>query len=76
MKKIIILLRYLQEEWNNAGADPGFSFRGGGGKRLCARMHIRSAKPNSLLARVQGPLKGPGNSRVILMLSRSGGTRI
>ena len=51
-------------------ADPGFSFRGGGHKRLiCARTHITSAEPNSLLAGVQGPLKGPGSSRVVLMLS-------
>ena len=56
-----------------AGADPGFSFRGGGGgrKRLCARTHITSAEPSSLSAGVQGPLKGPGSSRVVLMLSRA-----
>ena len=55
-------------------ADPGFSFRGR--KRLCARTHITSAKPNSLSAGVQGsllrqPLKGPESSRVVLMLSRA-----
>ena len=43
---------------------------GGGGKRLCARRHITSAEQNSLSAGVQGPLKGPGSSRVVLMLSR------
>ena len=34
-------------------ADPGFSFKGGGGgarKRLCASTHITSADPNSLSA--------------------------
>ena len=51
-------------------------FYGGGGgvrKRLCARIytHITSAKPNSLSAGVQGPLKGPGSSRVVLMVSRA-----
>ena len=44
---------------------------GGGRKRLCASTHITSAEPNSLSAGVQGPLKGPGCSRVILMLSRA-----
>ena len=47
-------------------------FHLGGRKRLlCARTHITSAKPNSLSAGVQGPLKGPGSSRVVLMLSRA-----
>ena len=44
---------------------------GGGGKRLCARTHITSAELNSLSAGVQGPLKGPGSSRVVLMVSRA-----
>ena len=37
------------------GADPGFSFTGGGGgrKRLCASTHITSVEPNSLSAGVQ-----------------------
>ena len=53
-----------------SGADPGFSFGGGGGRKmLCCSTHITSAEPNSLLAGVQGPLKGPGSSRVVLMLS-------
>ena len=53
-----------------SGADPGFSFGGGGGaQRLCARTHKTSAEPNSLSAGVQGPLKGPGSSRVVVMLS-------
>ena len=43
--------------------------RGGGRKMLCASTHITSAEPNSLSAGVQGPLKGPGSSRVVLMLS-------
>ena len=48
-----------------AGADPGFSFKGGGGrKRLCARTHITSAKPEVLGG-------GPGSSRVVLMVSRA-----
>ena len=37
----------------------------------CARTHITSTEPNSLSAGVQGPLKGPGRSRVVLMLSRA-----
>ena len=45
------------------GADPGFPFRGGGG-RLCARTHITSAKPEAPSAGVQDPLKDPGSSRV------------
>ena len=49
--------------FNSTGADPGFSFRGGGGTKDCARTHITSAEPNSL--------KGPGSSRVVLMLSRA-----
>ena len=44
---------------------------GGGGKRWCACMHITSVEPNSLSARVQGPQKGPGSFRVVLMLSRA-----
>ena len=59
---------------NVQGADPGFSLGGGGGggrKRLCARTNIMSAEPNSLSAGVQGPLKGPGSSRVVLVLSRA-----
>ena len=49
-----------------------FFFGGGGGrKRLCARTHITSAEPNSLSEGVQGPLKGPGSSRVVIMLSRA-----
>ena len=48
-----------------------FHLGGGGGKRLCARMHITSAEPNSLSAGVQGPLKDPGSSRVVLMFSRA-----
>ena len=49
-----------------SGADPGFSYGGGGGrKRLCARTHITSAAPNSLSAVVQGLLKGRGSSRVV-----------
>ena len=56
----------------HTGADPGFSFRGGGGrKRLCARPHIMSVEPNSLSAGVQGQLKGPGSSRLALMLFRA-----
>ena len=47
---------------------------GGGGvgegcKGLCALTHITSTEPNSLSAGVQGPLKGPGSYRVVLMLS-------
>ena len=44
------------------GADPGFSFRGGG---------RTSAEPNSLSAGVQGPLKVLGSSGVVLMLFRA-----
>ena len=43
-------------------------FHGGGGhKRLCVSTYITSAEPNSLLAGVQVPQKGPGRSRVVLM---------
>ena len=43
-----------------SGADPGFSFRGGGGrKRLCARTHITNAEPNSLSAGVRARLRDP-----------------
>ena len=42
-------------------------FHLGGRKMLCASMHITSAEPNSLSAGVQGPLKGLGSSRVVLM---------
>ena len=41
------------------GADPGFSWGGGGGKSV------------TLSAGVQGPLKGTGSSRVVLMLYRA-----
>ena len=44
-------------------------FHLGGRKRLCARTHITSVEPNSLSAGVQCPLKGPGSSGVVLMLS-------
>ena len=46
-------------------------YLGGGRKRLCASTHITSAEPNSLSAGVQGPLKAPGSSRVVLLLSRA-----
>ena len=48
-----------------------FHFRGGGAQRLCASTDITSAEPNSLLAGVQGPIKGPGSSGVVLMVSRA-----
>ena len=44
---------------------------GGGRKRLCASTPITRAEPSLLSAGVQGPLKGPGSSRVVLMLSRA-----
>ena len=50
-------------------------FHGGGGKRLCARFHIMSAKPRCPLrpgSRAAYKMyKGPGSFRVILMLSRA-----
>ena len=46
-------------------------FHLGARKRLCASTHITSAEPNSLSTGVQGSLKGPGSSWVILMLSRA-----
>ena len=53
-----------------AGADPGFSFGGGGGrKRLYASTHIMTELTPSV--GVQGPLKGPGSSGVVLMLYRA-----
>ena len=56
----------LVNKSNVSGADPGFHLGGGGWgrKRVCARMLITSAEPNSLSAGVQGPLKGPGSSIV------------
>ena len=57
-----------------AGADPGFSWGGGGGGRLCARTHITSVEPNSLSAGahiMQGPFECPRSSRVVLMLSHA-----
>ena len=51
----------------HGGADPGYSFRGGGGgrKSLCAHTHNMSAKPEVLYGRGQGPWKLLG----VLMLS-------
>ena len=46
-------------------------FHLGARKRLYGCTHITSAEPNSLSTGVQGPLKGPGSSRVVLMLSRA-----
>ena len=48
------------------GADPGFSFRGGGGaqKDYMRERTLRERNPKSLSAGIQGPLKGPGSSRV------------
>ena len=56
-----------------SGADPGFSFGGGGGRKKIMFPHamITSAEPNSLSAGVQDPLKGPGSSKVVFMLSRA-----
>ena len=57
-----------------AEADPGFSFMGGLWiAKYCVRTHITSAEPNSLSAGVQGPLKGPGSSRVVLLRLGGGG---
>ena len=49
------------------GADPGCSNRGGGGARDCVHpAHIPNVKRKlkSLMAGVQGSLKGPKSSRV------------
>ena len=73
-KKMMLTSFSLNLRVHNTGADPGFPFRGGGGggraQRLCASTH-KHAEPNSLSAGEQGPLKGPGSSRVVLMLSRA-----
>ena len=53
-----------------AGADPGFSWGRGDAKDYLAARSLR-AEPNSLSAGVQGPLKGPESSGVVLMLSRA-----
>ena len=53
---------------DEAGADPGFSFGGGGCKRLCAPMHITSAK--SLTAGVQGPLNFFAGTAKIMLIPR------
>ena len=52
---------YVFHMWK-PGADPGFSFQ---------HAHTTSVEPNSLSAGVQGPLKGPGSSGVVLMVSRA-----
>ena len=62
---------YNMIEVVNNGRIQDFHLGGGGCKRLCARMDITSAEPNSLSAGVQGLLKGPGSSGVVLMLSRA-----
>ena len=52
---------------DQAGADPGLSFEGGGGQNIMyphGRKHITSAEPNSLSAGVQGPRKVHGSYRV------------
>ena len=52
------------------GADPGFSFRGGGGAKDYIRERTLLARnPKSLSAGIQGPLKSPGSSRFFLMRS-------
>ena len=66
----LILLGSKSESFR--GGSRIFMGEGGGGrKRLCARTHITSAEPKSLSAGVQGPLKGPGSSRVVLLLYRA-----
>ena len=45
------------------GADPGFSWGGGGGAKDCVCAHTpRARSTKSLTAGVQGTLKGPGSS--------------
>ena len=57
-----------------SGADPGFSFGGGGGgeaqKIMCQQAHYERGI-NSRSAGVQGLPKGPGSFRAVLMLSRA-----
>ena len=54
-----------------AGADPGFSFRGGGGaKGYVPACTIRAQNQTHFRqGSMQGSLKGPESSRVVLMLS-------
>ena len=61
--------KYISFSLCTTGADPGFSFRGAQ-KIMCPHAHYERG-PNSLSAGVQGPCKGPGRSRVDLMLSRA-----
>ena len=67
MKSIIVLLCGADLPTQGRIQD----FHLGGRKRLCAHTNITSVGPNSLSAGVQGLLKGPGSSRVVLMLSRA-----
>ena len=49
---------------SGSGADPGFSFGGGGdAKDYMRERTLRARNPKSLSAGIQGPLKGPGSSR-------------
>ena len=50
------------------GADPGFSFGGGGAKDYVPHAHYERGTE---LTFGRGRLKGPGSSRVVLMLSRA-----
>ena len=43
-----------------AGADPGFSWGGGGHRWLCVCTRIKSAKPEVPYGQSQGPLKSHG----------------
>ena len=52
---------------NLAGADPGFSWGGGGGSKDYVRARTsQTQSPKSFSAGVKGPLKGPGSSRILL----------
>ena len=56
-----------------AGADPGFSWGGGGGrgaKDYVPARTLRAQNRSHFRQGVQGPLKGPGSS-IVLMLSRA-----
>ena len=57
-----IMVQVLSSQ--TSGADPGFSFAEGGAKDYMRERTLRAQYPKSLSAGIQGPLKGPGSSRV------------
>ena len=66
--------RYFSSEYGQSGADPRFSFRGGGGGGAkgyvpARTLYERGTELTFGRGSLQGPLKGPGRSGVVLMVS-------